>query len=227
MYYLQPSMYNLPSRNVRDQNEENILKVLGEGSVATTPTMSTITLGVISENNELTQAQEENNQRTNRVIQSLLGIGITQQNIKTVDYRIEILYDYENSKQTLRGYRVIHMLQITTPSINQTGTIVDTAIKSGANTVTSIEFSVQNLDSFYNQALTLALTNAQSKANALSMKLGVQLQKIPIKIQELSQTPPPIPFQAKLLAVSEAATPIQPGELKISATIEAHFLFFM
>ncbi|MEH7225905.1 SIMPL domain-containing protein [Bacillus sp. JJ1566] len=224
MYYYEPWM--MRTMPVRSQHaNQNKLKVNGEGTVTATPTSSTITLGVITEGSTVLVAQNENNQITNKVIQSLVGLGIPNENIKTVDYRIEILYAYENSKQTLKGYRVVHMLQISDVNIQETGSVVDTAVQNGANTVTSVNFTVSNPQVYYAKALENAVEDAGAKARTIANKLGVQLQETPLYIQELSQQSPPIPFQTAMFAKSEAATPIQPGELTITARIEATFTY--
>ncbi|WP_161974947.1 SIMPL domain-containing protein [Bacillus timonensis] len=224
MYYYEPWM--MRSQQIRNKyGNQHKLKVNGEGIVTATPTSSTITLGVITESSTVSAAQNENSQITNKVIQSLLAAGIPNEHIKTVDFRIEILYDYENSKQTLKGYKVIHMLQISDVDIQATGSIVDTAVQNGANTVTSIQFTVSNPQVYYAKALENAIKDAQGKARTIANELGVQLQVIPLHIQEQSQQSPPIPFQTAMFAKSEAATPIQPGELTITARIEATFTY--
>ncbi|MFS0863733.1 SIMPL domain-containing protein [Fredinandcohnia sp. 179-A 10B2 NHS] len=224
MFYPQPWTRNTVG-NSQSNNHSNVIKVTGEGTVSVTPDMATVTLGVISENKDLTTAQQENNQQMTQVINSLLQLGISSESIKTTDYRIEMVYDYVDSKQVLRGYRVIHMLQVTTKDISQVGVIVDTAVSNGANTVSNIEFSITTPSTYQNKALTNALSNAKGKAAVLANDLGVTLQSIPYKIIELGQARPPIPFQTTMFAMSEAATPIQPGELRITATIEAYFTF--
>ncbi|WP_423800672.1 SIMPL domain-containing protein [Neobacillus sp. SAB-20_R2A] len=226
MYYQNPWMRAQPEWRAFSRNGQNILEVTGEGSVYVAPDRSIVTLGVNSENMNLTDAQQENNERTTKVIQSLISLGISKENIKTADYRIEMVYDYENGKQTLRGYRVVHLLQVLNDKIEQTGFIVDTAVKNGANTVTNIEFKVKNPQIYYSQALALALNDAQFKAVELTKEMGVTLNKVPFSIQELSQTSPIIPLQTAMFAKSEAATPIQPGKLKISASIQAKFSYF-
>lgn len=223
MYYYEPWM--MRSMPAGSNHNKNKVKVNGEGIVSAAPTSSNITLGVITESSTVSTAQNENNQMTTKVIQSLVGIGIPNENIKTVDFRIEILYDYENSKQTVRGYRVVHMLQISDVNIQATGSVVDTAVQNGANTVTSINFTVSNPQVYYAKALENSVKDSQAKARTIANTLGVQLQENPIHIQELSQHSPPMPLQTMMFAKSEAATPIQPGELTITARIEATFTY--
>lgn len=227
MYYQHSWMRAKPDWSAFLRNGQNIMELTGEGTVSAAPDMSIITLGVNSENPNLTNAQQENNQATTRVIQSLISLGISKEDIKTADYRIEPVYDYESGKQILRGYHVVHLLQVQNNRIEQTGLIVDTAVKNGANTVTNIEFKVKNPQVYYSQALALALNDAKFKAAELTREMGVKLNEVPLSIHEVSQTSPIIPLQTTLFAKSEAATPIQPGKLKITASIQAKFCYFL
>lgn len=106
-----------------------------------------------------------------------------------------------------------HQLQVTIKDLGKTGQVIDIAVASGANFVSSIQFTVSNPDSFYNQALTLAIQNAQQKAIVMARALQVTLSPVPIVVQELSQNLPPRPilFQAMSLA-QDSGVPIQPGE---------------
>ena len=121
-----------------------------------------------------------------------------------------------------------HLLQITIDRVEQTGLVVDTAVNSGANFVSSIRFTITNLEIYYNQALSNGIQNAESKANTIARTLGVTLVRTPVKIiEETRVIEPPIPFQASLLAEGAAVpTPIQPGELEIRAVLRAHYTYF-
>ncbi|WP_449537386.1 SIMPL domain-containing protein [Ferdinandcohnia sp. Marseille-Q9671] len=226
MYYYEPWVNRtVPTRG--NNAIQNRIKVIGEGTVKAVPDSATITLGVITENTTVTIAQEQNNEITKKVIDALIAAGIPNEQIKTVDFRIDIIYDYENSTQTLKGYRVTHMIQISGVPIEAAGGIVDTAVQNSANTVTSIDFTIQSPQAYYARALGDAVQDAQAKARTIANNVRVQLQETPIHMQELSQQSPPIPFQTAMFAKSEADTPLQPGELTISARIEATFIFMI
>lgn len=207
------------------RQRENILKVEGEGMISATPDKSIITLGVVTESKEVSTAQSENAIAMSQIIESLTQMGIPNEDIKTEDYRIDIQYDYENGKQIMRGYKVTHLLQVTINQISQTGKIIDTAVQNGANIVSNIHFTIANPDDFYNQALSLAIKNAQQKAITIANTLGLTLNPIPIKVTESSISTPPVPFHAVMLAKSES-TLIQPGQTQIRANILAEFIYF-
>lgn len=226
MYYNTYGYQNAVNGNYDRQTKPNRLTVTGEGTVTATPDEAIITIGVINESPNLSAAQKENTDKAAAVIQALISLGIPQSDIQTFVYRIEPQYNYENGQQIFRGYRVEHQLQVTVKDISKTGQVIDQAVAAGANSVSSIQFRVSNPNAFYNQALTIAIRNAQEKAISMARALQVTLQPVPVIVQELSQPlpPRPIPFQAAMLAQS-AETPIQPGENKIMATVKVEFTY--
>lgn len=204
-----------------------IIEVTGEGAVQTTPDRAIIVLGVITENPSLVLAQTENAAQVTSVINALSALSIPKEHIQTVAYRIEAQYNYEDGIQTLRGYQVTHQLQITIDKVDQTGLVVDTAVKNGANNVSSIQFTSSNPGLYYNQALSLAIQNAEAKGGTITRTLGATLVRTPLKIMEESRVQEPVvPFQASMYAKSAAPTPIQPGELEIRASVKVHYTFF-
>lgn len=206
-------------------HNQHIVEVLGEGTVSAAPNKAVIVLGTITETPSLEAAQKENANAITNVINSLVKLSVPKENIQTVNYRIETQYDYEAGKQIFRGYKVTHLLQVATDKVDQTGLIVDTAVANGANTVSNIQFTVAHPEAYYNQALTLAIRDGQQKALTIAKTLGVTLNRIPSRIQEVTRALEPVPREISLFAAS-AITPIQPGELKISASIKAKYSYF-
>lgn len=206
------------------QPKSSVMEVLGEATVTAAPDQAQIVLGAVTEGPVLRTVQAENAAIITNVIQSLISIPIPREKIQTEDYRIEVQYDYQDGKQVFRGYKVTHLLKITTEKVSQTGMIVDTAVSQGANTVSSIRFTMANPGIYENQALTLAVRNARQKAMALAQALEVTLSAVPSEVQELSRTAAPVPFKASLFAES-ASTPIQPGEITVYAAVRVRYPF--
>jgi uncharacterized protein YggE len=206
-------------------NNPYTIEVTGEGTVCAAPDKANITLGSLTENVSLTAAQKENAAAVSDIINSLIAIGIPKEHIQTVNYRIDTEYNYEDGKQTFRHYKVTHLLQVSIDKVELTGLVVDTAVNHGANSVSNIEFTIAYPEAYYNQALSLAITNGQNKANTIAAALGVTL-KFPAQVQEVLRPLEPAPYPAPLYAKSAgAATPIQPGELKISAAVKAVYFY--
>lgn len=223
MHFNYPTPYRSSPFSSPREKPEHLLKVTGEGKVSTSPNRAIITLGVQNENDNLTIAQKQNANTISTVISSLVNLGIPNEYIKTVEYRIEPHYDYKEGEQIFRGYRVKHLLEIKNDQIRNTGSIVDKAVQQGANIVRNIEFTVKDSDLYYEQALKRALQNAEQKAYTVTNKIGAQLNQTPVLLDEVSRTVKPVPFMQESMVKAEA-TPIQTGEMEIAATIRVEYM---
>jgi uncharacterized protein YggE len=208
----------------KHSNRLPVIEVLGQGTVSASPDQAVVILGVVSEGLVLNEVQSKNASIVTNIINSLLDIKIQQEKIQTYDFRIEPQYDYQDGKQVFRGYKVTHLLKITTERVGQIGIIVDTAVAHGANTVSSIQFTMAKPEIYENQALSHAIHNARQKAETIAEALGVSLSAIPNHVEELTRTAEPIPYKTTLFAQS-TITPIQPGELTINATVRVWYFF--
>lgn len=202
-----------------NHNSHYTMTLTGQGHVTAAPDLAVIHLGVETTGYQLAKIQSENAQISQRVIQALSQAGITD--IKTIQYSINKIYEYEEGKQIDKGYSVQNILEVKTNNIDQAGTLIDTAVNMGANVVTSISFELSEPDVYYQQALNLAVDNAVQKAKSISSSLRIRLNPIPIRLIEGSTMP--IPMQQLQSAV--AATPIIPGDLIINAFITADFFY--
>ncbi|MFC9775287.1 SIMPL domain-containing protein [Paenibacillus chitinolyticus] len=200
------------------------IEVTGDGIVSVIPDQAVIVLGAVTEGETLSPAQAENARIISAVIDSLLQLGIPRSSIQTDEFRIDPQYDFQDGKQIFRGYRVTHLLKITTDRVGETGTIVDTAVSKGANSVSGISFRTSQPQKYSKEALTLAVRNAREKALTIAASLGVTLAAVPESVRELSGQNEPVPFKASMLAAGPA-TPIQPGELHVYAAVSARYTF--
>ena len=200
-----------------------MLKVTGEGTVTVQPDQAILTLGVITENTNLTRAQSENNEKITSIINSLIQLGVPREQIRTAEFRVEPQYDYVDGKQIFRDYKITHLLQVTLQPIELIGPVVDTAVMQGANSVGHIQFTLSHPAVAYNQALSLALLDAYQKAVTLTRTMGVRLCCVPNSVQEITPfTPQPL-FYATAPMAKSTPTPIEPGQLQIVARIQAEY----
>lgn len=199
------------------------LQVFGQGSVNAVPDKAQISIGVITENEQLETAQKENAGKTQQVIDSIRTIGVPSKNLQTKNYSIVPKYDYVEGRQIFRGYTVTNELNVIIDNMDTVGQIIDAAVKAGANSVNNITFLVSDTSKYYNEALKLALKDAQSKAIVIASRLKIKLNIIPAKITEQgSSTILPVMMSLK---ASQTVTPIEAGENKIIANIVALFYY--
>jgi uncharacterized protein len=216
-------------QNPGDRNtlslRNNIIKVKGEGEIAAQPDTASVQLGVITESKELISAQQQNSIIGNKVINSLISLGIDRNQIQTFDYRIEPNYDYDQGKQIFRGYKVTHILEVKIDDLSIIGKVVDTAVQNGANYVANVQFTTRYKDSYYQQALVMALNNASSKAKTIANTLRVTLNPTPILVTEGTDVIQPFESQQVAFAKGVSSTQILPGQLLIKASVSADYKY--
>lgn len=199
-----------------------MMTVTGNGSVLVEPDVVRINLEVLTESESLIEAEQENGNRMNQVIQALLNLGISSENIQTTAFNIFPVYDFIDGKQVFRGYQVTNTITVKLTNINQAGIVIDTAVNAGVNQVSNIQFSIDDPEGYYKEALREALEDAVDKAKTIAGNLQLNLDPTPVKIIEQINEPP-VAF--KTFATAESSTPIQPGQLSIHATVEAMFQY--
>ncbi|MBP3041789.1 SIMPL domain-containing protein [Bacillaceae bacterium Marseille-Q3522] len=209
---------------LRENKNSPFIEVVGEASVSAVPNRGQVTLGVVSEGENLAEIQQQNSTAVTEVIRSIRQLGIPSEKIQTIDYQITPQYSYENGKQIWKGYRVQHLLKIEIEPIEKTGPVIDAAVQAGANTISAIMFTVSQPDVFYNRALKAAVQNGTQKARSIAGAFGSAPASKPFQIIELSQMP--FPVQEKAVFSTQAVqTPIEPGQLVFTASVRMKFHF--
>jgi uncharacterized protein len=210
-------------RDIPSEDKPSTLKLEGVGTLRTSPDVASAFLGVVTENKELSEAQKENSEIMDKVIASLINLGIEEKDIKTESYSISPEYDFVEGKQIFRGYRVNNNLRIIIRDIKQVGKVIDTAVANGANAVYNVNFSLINKEVIYKRALALAIRNAVSKAKSIENTLNVSVDEVPVEIVEESNVDN-IP-RAELYAIKApaASTDIRSGELEVTAKVQTVF----
>lgn len=199
----------------------NFMSLEGTGGVKVNPDIAAVTIGITTEDLSLEKAQQENAVKAAAVVGTLRKLGIAESDIQTQSYSVDPQYDYPDGKQVFTGYKVTHLYRVIIRDIAKTGAVIDGAVKNGANVVGNIDFTLSDPAVYYRKALKLAVRDAVSKAEELERTLDVQVNKTPVSITEESRgdvSPAPV-----MMLKAEAATPVQPGMLEVTARIKAVF----
>ncbi|KOO48903.1 SIMPL domain-containing protein [Viridibacillus arvi] len=216
-------MFN-PNAHQLSCNSFRVITVTGNGKVAVQPSYVELQLEVITEGKDVSKAQQENANIMNRVIQSILSLNIPRENIQTAAYNIVPNYDYIEGKQVFRGYEVTNALTVKVKDTSQVGTVIDTAVKNGANRVSGLQFKIENGEFYYQQALSIALHDAQMKAKTIAETMRLPMLPQPIEIVEESNAGPVL-YKTVAMAEQNISTPIEQGQITISATLRVKFQY--
>ncbi len=201
------------------------ITVTGIGEIVAQPDYAQIQIEVRTEGNNVSAAQQENAIIMNRVIESLIELNIPREAIKTTVYAVFPNYDFIEGRQVLRGYEVQNAVTVKITGIGQVGTVIDTAIKNGANHISAIQFNIVNANAYYRQALQFAMKDAMAKAKSIAKTMHVTLQALPVEIIEEPNTTAPLPYKSLQLSNQQYVTPIEPGRITVTATVRVKFRF--
>ncbi|MBA7572766.1 26 kDa periplasmic immunogenic protein [subsurface metagenome] len=124
------------------------------------------------------------------------------------------------------GYRVTNMVTAKIRDIDKAGSIIDVVAEAGGDLtrIDSIDFSVDDPSAYYEEARQEAMAEAKDKAEQLAELADVTLGK-PTYISEGIQVPPIIRgvVYEEVLVAPAPETPISPGEMEISLSLQVAY----
>jgi len=198
--------------------------VTGQGKVAVVPDIATLRLGVEVQRASVAEAQTQAAEAMERVMDALTDNGVAEKDIQTQYFSISpvIKWDRETEEENVVGYRVRNVVTARIRDIDKTGFIIDAVAEAGGDLtrIDSISFSVDDPSDYYKEARQEAMAEAKAKAEQLAKLAGVSLGK-PTYISEGIQAPPIYPrggVYEEVTALPE--TPISPGEMELSLTVQ-------
>jgi uncharacterized protein len=212
-----------------DISTDHTITASGTGSVIGTPDRAQISLAVETENINVKAAQAENAARMTTVMNALTVAGIPKDALKTTGYNIYPVYD--DSKiplgQKIRAYRVTNTLTVTLHDVNRTGEVIDIGVANGINEANSIQFllSDEQAQVLRTEALKEAADRAGADARTVAGALGVSIQSV--KAVDIGGGYTPVLFQNYArsdISTGGASTPIQPGDVTVTATVTVTYL---
>lgn len=216
-----PALASWPAAK-QDPATPRTIAVTGTGTIELTPDRAIVTLAVETQAGTAQEAARLNAQRMDAVITAVRRAGIPEARIRTTGYQLHPEYRHERDREpTLIGYRASNRVMVTVDSIPRVGPIIDTAIGAGANRVDGLHFGLRDPETSRQQALRLAVDNARQTAQTLAAAAGVGVgEPIQISVAGAWAPPPPAPPMPGVRMDAQAVeTPIQPGQVSFSATV--------
>lgn len=202
------------------------LTVSGHGTVIAQPDTARITFGVTIDGETLAAAQSEATVTMSAILAEVEGAGVAERDIQTVDYRVDILYDYDDDGDVSRilGYQVSNSVSVTVRDLDALGALLDAVVAQGANDVYGISFFLADTTAAARQARTAAVDDAMTKATDIAAAAGLQISRV-VSIAERSSPPPtPVDFDAADVAESApSSVPVQAGSTEITADVDMTF----
>ena len=202
-------------------SQEEGIWVTGEGEVMVVPDIATLRLGIEAQEATVAEAQSQATEAMDRVMAALTDNGVAENDIQTQYFSIRQITRWVDEEQVVVGYRVTNMVTTRIRDIDKAGIIIDAVAEAGGDLtrIDSIGFSVDDPSAYYEQARQEAMADANAKAEQLAELAGVTLGKATY-ISEGIQVPPTIRIAE---AAISAVTPISPGEVEVSISVQVAY----
>lgn len=209
-----------------DNAQQTGIWVSGTGEVSVVPDVAILQMGVEAREASVSEAQSEAADAMNEVMASLASNGVASEDIQTQWYSISPVTKWidDTREEITIGYRVANTVTAKIRDIESVGTVIDAVASAGGDLtrVSSIRFTVDDPDPYYDQAREEALADAMGKAEQIASVAGVGLGR-PFYISETGGVVPPRPYPVMDYGYAEGAkamTPISAGEIEISLTVQ-------
>lgn len=207
--------------------EKSTLEAVGKGEVKITPDVAYLTISVEATAKKASDAVRENAEKMKSVMDKLKSQIGREDKITTARYTLSPIYEYNDriKESQLTGYRASNGVVVETKNLDALGKLIDSATQVGANRVDSLSFDTDKKEEYRRQALAQAVQDARAMADAVARASGVKIVKI-LKISPSYEVPRPMVRElgfAKMAAAQTVPTPIEPGELTVSATVNIVF----
>ncbi|OHA58113.1 MAG: hypothetical protein A2571_03685 [Candidatus Vogelbacteria bacterium RIFOXYD1_FULL_44_32] len=210
--------------------------VTGEGEIMATPDIADFSFSVISQRGaDLTALQADNTTKVNKAIEYLKAQGIEAKDIKTSGYNISPQYEYYQCKASgvcpparITGYEVSQTVAVKVRDFTKVGPLLSGVVKNGANSVSSLEFRLEDPTGAQNDARTEAIAKAKAQAKEVAKAGGFRLGKL-LSIEEVNGYMPFAYGRGGGVMMAEqdskqAITPtVEPGSNSVKMQVILHY----
>ena len=212
--------------------EKNTVQVQGSCDIKVIPDRGTVTFTAENQNKDQTIAVNLTNKQINQLKDKVLGHKFKDLELKTTNYQVYPVREYEKDKLVEKGMRASLTLEITTSEISKLGELMVDASKIGIRQVGDLTtfLSLEKNREEYSKCLEVAAENARHKAERLAKKLGFKIGDV-VSVLEIPNSPnPPIPMtlhrpmmKGGPQAMDMAASSLEVGQQIFSTTLQVSF----
>lgn len=192
------------------------ITVVGSGTARAVPDVADWSFGVQSDAETASAALKAASEATRRIIGALRDEGIAKEDLRTE--QVSLYPRTTDDGRAVIGYSASSTVHATVRDLGKAGSIVDAAVKAGANQIYGPSLRVSDNRAQYRAAIEAALDDARARAQALAAKAGVTLGGPVAIVESGGGTPGPV-YDRGMAQAGGAEVPIEPGVDEIAATL--------
>jgi hypothetical protein len=204
--------------------QEKLLRTLtvsGRGVERIPTTLTEVRLGVEVQGKTAQEVQQQVARRSSAVVALLRSRNVER--LETTGISLNPVYSYNDNVQRLTGYSATNIVSFRV-NTEQTGTLLDDAVKAGATRIDGISFVAADpaIATAQQQALREATQDAQQQARTVLTTLELTPKEVvSIQVNAANPPQPPMPLYRREAAVAAqaASTPVVGGEQQVEASV--------
>lgn len=203
----------------------NTITVLGKATVTSAPDEAVVSLTVESDGVDPAAAMNANSASVTEVMERLKTEGIESAATETANVSVypNRQYNPQTGEEKLIGYRAQNTVTVTLKDAAVIGKVLAAAVEAGVNNFSGPVWRLRDDSAAVSEALTQAVADARSKAEALAAAQGVKVGDVIMMNEGSVQTPAAqVYYEAYDLgagAAKVAPAPISPAALDVTATV--------
>jgi uncharacterized protein YggE len=196
------------------------ITVSSTATVKAAPDEAVVSLGVRSESPDSAAAFAQNARDMQAVLGAVGAAGIDERDIQTTNVSLAQRVTKHKTPNEQRVFVASNSIQVTIRDLSSVGSVIDAAVRAGADAVNDIRFQLSDPNSIRTDALTRAVTGARSKAEALATAADAQIVRV-VTIDEQNYQAPVYraTFDQAALAVPASTPIVPPSSLEVTETI--------
>lgn len=199
------------------------ITVSASGKVTLVPDVARVNLGVTTSKSSVKAVREAGAKAMTDIIAALKALGIDEKDIQTTNLSLYPQYSNGTPPKVV-GYQISEQVQVTVRDLDKAGDVVDTATAKGATDVNGISFEIADPIKAQNDARAAAVAAARVSAEAMAKAGNVSLGTVLSITDATVYSPIYYGYNGtKAGAITDTATPVQPGTQDLSATVTVVF----
>lgn len=208
------------------QSQGPVVELSVTETVKAKPDLATVSAGVTTQANTAVEAMRLNANAMDAVVQRIRSLGIAGDDIQTTGIELGAQYDYDQGqrRQVFRGYQASNRVSVILRKVPDTGRVLDALVAAGATDISGPSFSIDDDTTPRAQARKAALDKAKSQAEDYAKWAGYSGVRL-LQVSELLNPGRPIPMmeQRMAMAADAKATPVEPGLVGTSVTVNVTY----
>lgn len=219
------SIFLLASTNqeINTAATTNTVTFTGDGKVTAKADVAVAYLSIVTEAATSKAAQDQNSEKSQKVIDFLKTKNVKQEDIKTTGYNIYPQYSYpQYDSPKIKGYQVNESVEVKIRNLDDVSEILDGVVTAGVNQVNSLSFQIDDPEKLKDQAREMAINNAKGKADTLKNQLGIKLGRIINFTEGVQGYPVPLAYDVSAMGATGrggAGPAVETGQNEITVTV--------